>query len=75
MPQLNVRVPDHLMRAARSAAAKAGTLVTVWVRQLVERETGVSAGEMQQGKNRVSEARRKEIASAGGKARWAKNRG
>ena len=64
---VGVRLPLHLLRACQRAA---GTVsVSLWLRGLAERETGVEAGPMLSGVSGLPAKRRREIASEGGRAK------
>ena len=70
--RVTIRLPKPLADAARKAAGE--DTISTWLRRLVERETGISAGEMRPGLGSVSERKRKQISGLGHAARRAKKK-
>jgi hypothetical protein len=68
-PRITLRCPQHLLEAAQSAADAAGQKLGVWIRSLIEQATGIEAGDMRPGYERLSPEQRSEFGRAGAEAR------
>jgi len=74
-PVVQVRIPAPLLKVARAWANAAGLTVSAWIRSLIERETGVAAGDMRDGLARRPKWKRRLDAKLGAKARHQKGNG
>lgn len=72
MPATRVTIclPGHLRAAVAKKADAAGQTVSDYLRSLIERDTGLSAGDMPQGFAAVSKQKRKAASRQGVKQRW-----
>lgn len=71
--KISFRLDPELIEAARKLADAADVSLGVWIRRLVEKETGVDA-DMTRGLAHASEEVRQRVTSLGGKAKSANRR-